>query len=123
MNKIIPILILLILAFTIPASAEVTLIFTEPLLDGSTDMRVFYAANSSLFASVTTNGSELTFDEGQSYIIQVLPTGMSFVNDPIAAFDYVDRGIPSIFMIGLVFFMAFAVVAVAMYGFFIKGKR
>lgn len=122
MNKTILILLILLASVSI-ASAEVTLIFTEPLLDGSTDMRVFYAANSSLFASVTTNGSELTFDEGQSYIIQVLPTGMSFVNDPIAAFDYVDRGIPSIFMIGLVLFMAFAVVAVAMYGFFRKGKR
>lgn len=122
MNKTILILIIL-LAFTIPASAEVTLIFTEPLLDGATDMRVFYAANSTLLGSITTNGSELTLDEGQSYIIQVLPTGMSFVNDPIAAFDYVDRGIPSIFMVGLVLFMAFAVVAVAVYSFFKKGKR
>lgn len=113
---------LILLSLVPTASADVTLIFTEPLLKGNTEMRVFYAANSSLLGSITTNASELTLDEGQSYIIQVLPVGISFANDPMAAIEYAERGTPAIFTIAMGLLTA-ACLASIMFYFFLPGKK
>ena len=113
---------LILLSLVPSASADVTLIFTEPLLKGNTEMRVFYASNSSLLGSITTNASELVLEEGGSYIIQVLPVGISFANDPIAAIEYAERATPAIFTISAGILMAVCIAAIAFW-FFLSGKK
>lgn len=122
--KLIPIILITFLLLSVtPASANVTLIFTEPLLKGATDMRIFYASNSTLLGNIVTNGSSITLDKEQSYIIQVLPTGVTFANDPIASFEYMERGIPAIFSISMAILMAFVVVVVAVLMIFGRSKK
>ena len=122
-----PIILIIFLLFSITsiASAEVTLILTEPYLKGGTDIRIFYASNGSFLGNATTDGSPIVFDEGQSYIAQVLPTGISFAQDPVANFDYMQRGIPAMFSVGLGIVMILVVVAsvlILLYGRKNKGR-
>ena len=106
---------LLLLVFSSAASANVSLIFTEPMFKGNTEFKIFNANTSMLVASATTNGSEVVLVDGQAYIIQVMPTGVSFINDPVAGFDYLEGSLPAIFLLAIVFLMALGLVGAGLY--------
>ena len=76
-------------------------------------MKLFNANTSMLVASITTNGSEVQLVDGQAYIIQVMPTGVSFVNDPTAGWDYLERSLPAVFLIAAVFMMAMVIIVLS----------
>lgn len=89
------------------------MIFTEPIFEGNTVMKVFDEDNSTFVGTITTNATDFTLLEGHSYIIQIIPTGTNFINDPYAFFDYVERGAPIILISTIILFLIFFVVGVA----------
>ena len=113
---------LLFLLFSSVASANVTLIFTEPLLKGNTEMKLFTANDSVFVGTITTNGSEVILVDGQAYILQVMPTGVNFLNDPAAGFDYLQSSLPVVFIVAVVFSMAVGLVGLVGYVIWKKGK-